>query len=184
MGAYDPDQDGFELGSWVLDTDSGLLNITVTADTNNGAGVAGGPGSVSLPVNFTSSDLSLVVEEGEIVLSKLEIDVDKPEVGSWVHLSFAGDGTLEDFSITNFFVSGLFTALDYSLTDAPERYITAGSYTFDGEQLSVFDFTAWTNTGSEPEGSTEALQANIDGTLTLSGVDEGGGWSDVLYLLG
>ncbi len=65
--------------------------------------------------------------------------------------------------------------------DVAGSFVTAGSYTFDDEQLSRFGFTAWTDTRSDPEGFTEALAANIDGTLTLSGVDEAGSWSGLLY---
>ena len=178
----DMDKDGFEVGSWTFDTDSSLLNITVDVDTNGGAGVTDGPGSVSLSASFTHSDLTVEFEDGTLVMPKLVGNEDKPEVGSWLALYMSDDGSIQEgFAITNFFTNGLFTALDYDFSDVTGRFVTAGSYTFGDEQLSGFDITAWTDASSDPEGFTEAMVANIDDTLIMSGVDEYGSWSDVLY---
>jgi len=82
------------VGSWTFDVDSGLLNITVLVDTNGGAGVIDGPGSVSLSASFTNSDLTVEFDDGALVLSKLVADADKPEVGSWLTLSVSDDGSI------------------------------------------------------------------------------------------
>ncbi|MBL4781097.1 MAG: DUF4214 domain-containing protein [Porticoccaceae bacterium] len=163
-------QDGFEFGSWTYDEDNGLLALNVILDTNGNAGMVNGPGTLTIDANITTQGLTLGVADEALALSKLTADAGKAEVGSWIGFSYNEDQSVDAFFITNLIDGGLLTSLDFSFTNAEERYVSAGNYIFEGDQLSVSGFTA-SGRSADPESFVKTLVPNLDHTLTLSGVD-------------
>ncbi|OUS11382.1 hypothetical protein A9Q89_09055 [Gammaproteobacteria bacterium 53_120_T64] len=173
----DPVFDGYEVGTWSFDESNGSLTVAVAYDTNSDAGLLDGPGSASFSASVDSKAFTITVEdEGTFVLSRLESDENKPEVGSWLIRPGVSNDTEQPYLI-NMFAEGLITAMTINVNDPEESGVFASSYTLDGDSLLLRDVTAGDIFFAD--GATQ-LSSNADGTLTLSGIDSDGPWLDIL----